>query len=321
MAKQQIVMTGPIKPAAVDILEQIAPVQVAPSMDESTLLTMLEGTIALVARGEGVITKNIIAACPTLRVIGRPGSGFDTVDIATATSRRIPVVYTPLATYQAVAEHALALLLATVKQIQLCDQTVKSGQWQQRLEFCTADMVDHTLGIVGMGKIGSQLAKLAKPFGMTILGYDPFVTAAVAEQDTVEMVELDDLLRRSDYVSLHVPLNDSTRGLINIERLGLMKQGAVLMNAARGGIITNLDILHDALESGKLSAVALDVFPTEPPDTSHRLFQHPQCLCSPHMAGCSEGATNCIHHTMATDMVAVLQGRQPEFCVNPEVFA
>jgi phosphoglycerate dehydrogenase-like enzyme len=314
-------MTGPIIQPAVDLLSAIAPVEVAPSMDEATLMGMLDGAIAIVARGSGRVTRAMIEACPTLRVIGRTGAGFDTVDVAAATERKVPIVYTPMATYVAVAEHALALLLAVVKQLKFCDEIVRTGQWRRRTEFCTGDMADHTLGIVGMGKIGSQLARLAQPFGVTILGHDPIASADSLRGLGVEMVELDELLKRSDYVSLHVPLNDSTRGLINRERIGLMKRGAVLVNTARGGVIEGLDVVADALESGQLSAVALDVFPEEPPDVSHRLFSDPRCLCACHMGGASALATERIHMTMAKDMVAVFEGRRPEFCLNSEVLA
>ena len=131
---------------------------------------------------------------------------------------------------------------------------------------------------------------------------------------------LDELLRRSDYVSLHVALSDETRGLINRERVRGMKSGAILINAARGGVIESLDVIADALESGRLGGAGLDVFPDEPPDHTHRIFRHPRCLCSPHMTGLSELAMERIFRSMAGDMVAVVQGRRPRYCVNPEVF-
>jgi phosphoglycerate dehydrogenase-like enzyme len=172
-----------------------------------------------------------------------------------------------------VAEGALALLLTLVKKIPFCDAVVKEGQWQKRYDFSTGDMAEHTLGIIGLGRIGAGLARLAQPFGMTILGYDPVVTREQAEGMGVTLVTFDELLQKSDYVSIHVPLDEQTTGLINRQRVAQMKQGAILINTARGGLVENLDVLSEALESGQLSAVGMDVFPTEPPDSSHRLFR------------------------------------------------
>ena len=320
MANARIVLTGPINPSAVDLLAEVAPVEVAGSSDEETLMTLLDGTIALIARGEGVVTGRMIDACPTLRVIGRPGAGYDTVDISSATKRKIPVVRAPVGGF-AVAEGAMALLLTLVKKLPLADQLVKTGQWQKRYELATGDMAERTLGIVGVGDIGANLARLARAFDMHVLGCDPMVDARRGEEMGVEMVELDDLLRRSDYVSLHTPLNAHTRGLINRERITRMRHGAILINTARGGVIESLDVLADALASGQLSAIGLDVFPVEPPDTSHRIFSDPRCICAPHLVGVSELAMERICLTMARGMIDVLQGRQPEHCVNPEVFA
>jgi len=320
LTSNRIVLTAPINPSAVDLLAEVAPVEVAASPDEQTMLTLLDGTIGLVARGEGVVTRRMIDSCPTLRVIGRPGAGYDTVDIIAATERTIPVVRAPVGGF-AVAEGAIALLLTLVKKLPLADQLVKTGQWQKRYEIATGDMAERTLGIVGLGDIGANLAKLAAAFDMHVLGYDPMVDAQRREEMGVEMVELDELLHRSDYVSLHTPLNEHTRGLINRERIARMKPGAILINTARGGVIEGLDVLADALASGQLSAVGLDVFPVEPPNTSHRIFSDPRCICAPHFVGVSELAMERICLTMAQGMIDVLQGRQPEYCVNPEVFA
>ena len=320
MAHDRIVLTAPINPSAVELLAEVAPVEVAAAPDEATMMTLLAGTIGLVARGEGVVTGRMIAACPTLRVIGRPGAGYDTVDVAAATERGIPVVRAPVGGF-AVAEGAMALLLALVKKLPLSDQLVKTGQWHKRYEFASGDMAERTLGIIGLGDIGAYLAKLAGAFNMHLLGCDPFVAAQRGADMGVELVALDELLRRSDYVSLHVPLNEHTRGLINRERIGQMKPGAILINTARGGVVDSLDVLAEALHSGQLSAVGLDVFPAEPPDVSHRIFSDPRCLCAPHLVGVSELAMERICLTMARGMIAVLRGRQPEYCVNPEVLA
>ncbi len=319
MNRSRIVSTAPIDRIARDILEQIAPVEISPAPDEKTMLGMLENTIALVARGvEGGVTGQMIRACPTLRVIGRPGAGYDNVDVATATEHQIPVVYAPVAGF-AVAEGALALLLTLVKKIPLCDSIVKSGQWKKRYELTTGDMAEKTLGIIGCGRIGARLAQLAQPFGLKILGYDPCVSESLFKDFVMEMVSLRKLLQESDYISIHVPLTRDTQGLIDKESIALMKRGAILINTARGGVVKNLDVLADALESGQLGAVGLDVFPVEPPDSTHRLFKDPRLVCAPHLLGVSDLAMDRIYRSMSQDMVAVLGGKQPKYCVNPQV--
>jgi D-3-phosphoglycerate dehydrogenase len=319
MTNVRILSTAPLDRLPIQILEQVAPVEISPATDEATLLERLDRTIAIVARGvEARITARIIESAPVLRVIGRPGAGYDTVDIAAATLRRIPVIYAPVSGF-AVAEGALALLLAMVKKIPFCDTIVRKGQWQRRYEFSTGDMAGHTLGIIGLGKIGARLARLAQPFEMTILGCDPLVTVERGRELGVTEVDLNELLQRSDYISIHVPLNRDTQGLINRERIARMKRGAFLVNTSRGGVVESLDVLAEGLESGQLGAVGLDVFPTEPPDTSHRLFQDSRLVCAPHMVGVSNLGMERIYRSMAIDMVAALRGEPPRFCVNPEV--
>jgi D-3-phosphoglycerate dehydrogenase len=282
------------------------------------VLDMVDGAVGIVCRGEGRVTARLIEAAPALRVIGRPGAGFDAVDVAKATARGIPVIYAPVGSF-AVAEGALALLFALIKKVVLCDALVKSGQWNKRYEITTRDMTGCTLGIVGFGRIGSYFARLVQPFEMTVLGYDPVVSEEEIRTAGVQPVGLEELLARSDFISIHVPLNAQTQGLINRRTVALMKRGAILINTSRGGIVESLDVLAEALESGRLGAVGLDVFPVEPPDISHRIFGHPNFVCAPHLAGVSEIAMDRIYRSMASDMVAVLEGRRPKYCVNPEV--
>lgn len=280
---------------------------------------LLDHTIGVVVRTESKASQELIDACPTLRVIGRPGAGYDTVDIAAANHRKIPVVFAPVGGF-AVAEGALALIMTLVKRIPLCDRAVKHDHWSYRYESYTGDMTESTLGIVGLGRIGAHLAKLVQPFEMTVLGCDPILDRAAAAKLGVELVDLDELLARSNYVSLHVPLDDTTRGLINRETIERMKNGAILVNTSRGGVVESLDAVAEGLESGKLAFVGLDVFPSEPPNTAHRIFEHPHCVCAPHMLGVSKLAMDRICRTMAQGVIDVLNDRRPQYCVNPEVF-
>ena len=314
----RFIATSPIDDTAIDILKSRAPVEISPATDEQTLLGLAEGTIGIVNRSESQVTARLMDACTMLKVIGRPGAGFDSVDVDAATERGIPVVYAPVGGF-AVAESAMALLLGLVKKLQLNDKIVRQGSWTQRHDFKTGDLADHTLGVVGLGRIGARVVRLAQAFDMKVIGHDPIATAKTAEELRIELVDLETLLGRSDYVSLHVPLNNETRGLINRQRISIMKEGAILINTARGGVIESLDVLAAALQSGQLSAIGLDVYPAEPPDQSHPIFRDPRCLFAPHMLAISELAMKRIYESMAQDMVAVIDGRRPTHCVNPDV--
>jgi len=318
MVSERIVATAPVDRIAIDILEKIAPLVMCPAPDEETILGYCENTIAFISRGNCAVTGRIIEAAKDLRVIGRPGAGYDTVDVAAATRRKIPVVYAPVGSF-AMAEGALAMLMTLVKQIPIGNAVVKANEWNKRYELKSGDMTGRTLGIVGFGRVGAHLTRLVRAFEMTILTCDPCISAEDAAAAGAQLVELDELLQRSDYVSLHLPLNEHTRGLIDKEKIRLMKKGAILVNTARGGIIESLDVLADALDSGQLSFVGLDVFAQEPPDTSHRVFRNPRCVCTPHTLGVSHLAMERMFRTMAAGMVAVFEGKRPEYCVNPDV--
>ena len=181
-------------------------------------------------------------------------------------------------------------------------------------------MDNATLGIIGFGQIGQMLAKLTAPFNMTILAYDPYVSAEAAQTLNTKLVELDVLLQQSDFISLNAALTDQTRAMINQKSLQQVKPGAFLINTARGGLIENLDILYEALTEGKLAGVGLDAFEPEPPDVSHPLFQHPCCITSPHALALTPQAMGRIFKSMATDMAVVLKGNVPRHMVNPKVF-
>ena len=313
---KRIVATAPITAEATRIMERVAPVETSPGPDEKTMMGFMENTIGIVCRGEGVVTARMIEAASDLRVIGRPGAGYDTIDIAAATARKIPVVYAPIGGF-AVAEGAVGLMLALAKRLSAIDRAVRAGDWNVRYGPATGDLTTRTVGIIGVGRIGSQLARLLQPFDMRVLGHDPFILQESVAGIGVELVELDELLANSDYVTLHTPLDEGTRGLINRDTISRMKKGAILLNLARGGVVESLDVLADALDSGQLSALALDVFPTEPPDASHRIFRDERCIFTAHNVGVSEVAAERIFGSMSNSIVNILNGEAPEHCVNP----
>ena len=318
MVNERFVSTAPIGQMAIDILSSRAPVEISPSTSHESVANLMDGTLGLICRAETYIDGRILDAGKNLKVLGRPGVGYDSVDVVAATERGIPLIYAPVGGF-AVAEWAMAAMLALAKRIIECNQMVKLDKWSQRYSLELDDMTEKTLGIVGFGRIGQHLARLAAPFGMRIVAYDPFVDKKLASGQNVELLDLESLLKTSDYVSLHPALNDSSRGLIKSEHMQVIKKGAILINASRGGVVENLEILADALDEGVLSGVALDVFPEEPPVYPHRIFEHPMCLCAPHMAGLSKIAMLRILKSMANDMLAVVGGNIPTYCVNPEV--
>ena len=316
-----IMITGPVGEVVARELSPFGELVVTPDIEETTFVRLAAGAVAIVCRGEARITGTVIDAAPELRVIGRTGVGVDSIDVAAATARGIPVINTPGANARSVAEGALTFTLVLLKEVFHWDRQVRAGNWGARYELITRDLEDTVLGIVGFGNIGRTLASLALPLGLKVVASDPFVSAEDARAAGVTLLPLEELLARADVVSLHATLTAETEGLINAATLALMKPDAVLINLGRGGLIGGLDILHRALESGRLRAVALDTFEPEPPDLGHPIFRHERCICSPHVLGLTPGAMQRIYVSMAQDMAAVLAGRRPRYCVNPDTVA
>ncbi|MGC2172892.1 MAG: hydroxyacid dehydrogenase [Candidatus Sulfotelmatobacter sp.] len=320
MSKGRILVTGTTLPIIEELLSSFGQVEVTRNTDEQSLIALMQGTIAVIARGMTQISGAVIHAGKDLRVIGRTGSGYDSIDLEAATGRRIPVVYAPGAGARAVAEGTLCMTLACAKRLKEFDVKMANAQWEAREEFALGDLEEAVLGIVGLGRIGREVARLAKSFGMRILTHDPFISPQTAEHSGAELVQLEELLAKSDFISLHAPLNTQTRGMINRERLERVKKGAILINLARGGLIASLDVLEESLAHGRLSAVGLDVYPEEPPRTSHPIFRRPNVICTPHVMGLSQRAAHATFAAVSKGMAAVLTGKIPDNVVNPEVF-
>jgi phosphoglycerate dehydrogenase-like enzyme len=290
-----IVATEVVHPVAEEIL--------GPIVVSHDWRALLPETEALIVRGGTVVTEDDLALAPRLRVIGRSGIGVDNVPVEAARARGIPVVVTPGAGARAVAEGALALILALVKRLPELGAAVREGRWSARDELELGDVDGATLGIVGYGRIGRELADLARGLGMRVLASDPNVDDAPTPLEVV--------FAESDVVSLHAPLLDETRGLVNRETLARAKPGLILVNTSRGGLVSSLDDLLGALESGRLAGVGLDVFETEPPDVSHPLFAHPRVIVTPHALGMTQRSRERIFREMAEGVAAVLRGEEP----------
>lgn len=316
-----ILSTQPLDLYAEQTLSRFGQFKVAAQPTLEGLMREIAPTLGLVVRGQVQITAALMDAAPQLKVIGRTGVGYDTVDVKAATERGIAVVYTPGAGARAVAEAAFAFMLALCKMIAHWDRETKRGNWQSRIASQGTDLDQKTLGIIGLGRIGQIVAKMAKPFEMNVIAFDPYLDPTVAGALGVKLVDLDTLMEQADYVTLHCPQNDETMGLINRARLQRMKRGSFLVNLARGGVIESLDPIYEMLVSGHLRGAALDVFLVEPPDHTHPIFSLQNCLVSPHAMATSEGAMTRIYESMANDMAAILSGTTPEFVVNPETLA
>ena len=258
--------------------------------DKDALLAAVTQYDGLAVRSATKVTAKLIAAAPQLKVIGRAGIGVDNIDVNAATARGIIVMNTPYGNAVTTAEHAIALMMALARQIPAADASTQAGKWEKN-RFLGVELLNKTLGVIGCGNIGSIVADRARGLRMRVVAFDPYLSEERATEIGVEKVELDDLLRRADFVTLHTPLTDKTRHIIDGRALSLMRPGVRIINCARGGLVVE-DALKAALDSGHVAGAALDVFETEPA-VRHPLFGHPNVVCTPHLgAATSEAQEN-----------------------------
>jgi phosphoglycerate dehydrogenase-like enzyme len=255
-------------------------------------IRVLNSASAVIAGGE-YFTEPVLDRLPNLRVIARAGVGYDRVDVAAATARRIPLTITPTANHESVAETTLALLFAVAKGIVANDARTRAGQWAKQ---ATEPIRGKTLGIFGLGRIGRSTAIRARALGMIVLATEKFPNDSFVRQHGIELVDFDALLARSDYVSIHCPLNAETNRLFDRTVFSRMKPGSVLLNTARGGLVVEADLL-EALRSGQLGGAGLDVFEQEPASAANPLFQLDNVVVSPHLGG----ADKLSQHNMAIE--------------------
>jgi D-3-phosphoglycerate dehydrogenase/(S)-sulfolactate dehydrogenase len=258
----------------------------------------------LAVRSATRVNAEVIAAATRLRVVGRAGSGTDNIDLAAATRRGVVVMNAPGGNTITVAEHTFALLLALARRVSHAHAALRDGRWEKK-RFQGKELFNKTLGVVGLGNIGSVVAQRAAGFRMKVIGYDPVLTAEAAAKMGVELMALDELLRRADAVTLHVPLTESTRNLIDARALALMKPGALLVNCARGGLVDE-KALHGALAEGRIGGAACDVFEEEPPATDNPLLKLDNFIGTPHLGGSTDEAQVNVAVAIAEQMVDYL---------------
>ncbi len=309
----RILVTDPLAEDGLERLRRAGDVTVVSKLAEAELIRRIPEFDALVVRSETRVTAPVLEAGRKLRVVGRAGVGVDNIDVPAATRRGILVVNAPRGNVIAAAEHTIALLLSLARWVPQADASVKRGEWT-RSKFVGTEIRGKTLGVIGLGNVGSEVAKRAHGLEMEVIAYDPVVSAERAELFNVELVSLNDLLARSDFVTVHVPLVDANRNLLGAPELALMKASARLVNTARGGIVNEAALL-DALTTGRLAAAASDVFETEPPG-DHPLLALPNFVATPHIGASTVEAQASVAFDVAEEVAAVLAGDLPRFAVN-----
>ncbi|HZJ47761.1 MAG TPA: hydroxyacid dehydrogenase, partial [Acidimicrobiia bacterium] len=302
----KILVAEPIADAGLQVLAAYADVDVASGVDRDELILRLHDADALIVRSATVVDAQMIAAAPKLRVIGRAGIGVDNIDIDAATRAGVLVVNAPQANTVSAAEHTMALLLAQARNIAQADAAVRAGSWS-RNRFRGVELNGKTLGIVGLGRIGSLVAKRAAAFGMQLIGYDPYVLPASASRAGVELAEtLEALCEKADFITIHLPRTRETEGLIGADMLALMRDGVRIVNTSRGGIIDE-EALAEAARSGKVAGAALDVYAIEPLRDSP-LFELPQVVLTPHLGASTREAQDRAGTDVADAVVSALKG-------------
>ncbi len=316
----KVLVSDPIDQAGIDILSQVAQVDVNTGLSAEQLVKIIPDYDALMIRSGTQVTKEIIEAGNALKIIGRAGVGVDNVDVPAATRKGIVVVNSPEGNTIAAAEHAIAMMLSMSRHIPEANASVKGGKWE-RNRFIGVEVYKKTLGIVGLGKIGSHLAAAAKAMGMKLLAYDPFISTERAEQLGCRLVELELLMRESDYITLHIPKTPETLHLINAEVLSKMKPTARIINCARGGIIDEA-ALAEAIKEGKIAGAALDVYEQEPLQADSPLRSVGQNLVlTPHLGASTAEAQVNVAIDVAEQIRDVLLGLPARSAVNiPGIF-
>lgn len=313
MGQYKILIADGLAEEGLSLLRSVGEVVNQPKITLSELLEVLPECHALVVRSRTKVTQEVIWAGRQLKVIGRAGVGVDNIDLKAASSSGIMVVNSPMAATNAVAEHTLGLMLALARQIPQADASMKRQKWEKN-SFLGEELCGKTLGLIGMGRIGTQVAILAKAFGMIVRAYDPYVSEATIRERGVIPDSFVQVLATADYVSLHLPLSESTRGLIGADQFSIMKKGARLVCTARGGVIDET-ALRAALDKGDLAGAALDVFASEPPPPGS-VAEHPKVIATPHVGAQTVEAQKRAGIDIAEEIVAVLQGRQPRWLVS-----
>ncbi len=313
MSKPVILVAEELSPAGLELLAGSFEIRHVDGADRAALLPALADAAAVIVRSATRLDAEAIAAAPALKVIARAGVGLDNVDVAAATRAGVMVVNAPQSNTVSAAEHTVALLLATARNVAAADQTLKGGRWQ-RARYTGTELHGKVVGIVGLGRIGVLVASRLAGFGVELIAYDPYIPTARAAQLGVRLVPLDELLRESDFISVHLPKTPETVGLIGDEQLRLVKPTVRIINAARGGILDE-DALYLALKDGRVAGAGIDVFATEP-CTESPLFEFDTVVVTPHLGASTHEAQEKAGTAVARSVALALAGELVPDAVN-----
>jgi D-3-phosphoglycerate dehydrogenase len=309
----KVLVADPLSKEGIEIMKTVAEVDVKTGLKAEELIPIIGNYEGLVVRSQTQVTAPIIEAGKKLIIIGRAGVGVDNIDLEAASRRGIIVVNAPTGNTISAAEHAIALMLALARHIPNANQALKAGKWE-RSKFTGTEVRGKTLGVIGLGNVGSAVARRARGLEMKIIGYDPFVSEERARNLQVDLVPLERIYKEADFITLHIPLNAQTKEMVGAKELAMMKPTARIVNTARGGLI-NEEALAAALKGKKITAAAVDVFPQEP-CTSSVLFSLDNVIVTPHLGASTAEAQVTAASDVAEQIVDVFKGLAPKYAVN-----
>jgi D-3-phosphoglycerate dehydrogenase len=318
--QKKILVADPVAQDGIDILKTEAEVDVRTGMTPAQLIEAIPEYHALVVRSETRVTPEVFAAGRLLQAVGRAGVGVDNIDLNAATARGVVVVNAPLGNTISAAEHAIGLMLALARHIPEANASLKDGEWK-RAKFVGVELRGKTLGVVGLGQVGSEVARRGKGLDMNVVAHDPFVSPERAAVLGVELASsLDDVLSRADFLSLHTVLTAQTRHLIGAGELAKMRPSARLINTARGDLI-DIDALVAAVDAGQIAGAAIDVFPQEPPDMAAAVLHNDRIIVTPHLGASTTEAQERVAVDVAAQVLAILRGEPAQYAVNAPMIA
>jgi len=285
----KVLLTDNISSEALDVFNDYPDIEAVTvgTLDKEELARILPEYSAVIVRSPTKLTKELIDAGANLKFIGRAGVGVDNIDIDAATARGIPVMNAPRGNIVSTAEHTIALLMSLARRIPQADRSVRAERWERK-DLKGVELSGKTLGVIGLGRVGREVSQRMLAFAMKVIAFDPYVTAEVAADLGVGLVDMDTLLGESDFITVHVPLGADTRSIISKSEIGRMRDGVFLINCARGGVIDEAAVC-EALDSGKVAGVAVDVYESEPPG-AHPLFSHERSVFTPHLGAATRDA-------------------------------